>query len=151
MRLFVDMDGVLADFDAHHAAVFGHRPDKIADDVVWERVRAVPNFYFSLPPMPDMQELWDYVGGHDPVILTGVPSAVPEAADDKRAWARRYVGPHVEVRCCLSKEKSLHATPGDVLIDDWEKYRALWIAKGGRWITHRTAADTIEQLRRIGF
>src|SRR5215510_7594879 len=47
MRLFVDMDGVLADFDRHHEAVFGIRACKIADNVDWERVRAVRNFYLG--------------------------------------------------------------------------------------------------------
>jgi hypothetical protein len=29
------------------------------------------------------------------------------------------------------QEKCLHVSPGDILIDDWEKYRDLWAAKGG--------------------
>jgi len=33
--IFVDMDGVLADFDAHHEAVFGTRPNKTSDAVDW--------------------------------------------------------------------------------------------------------------------
>jgi hypothetical protein len=37
--LFVDMDGVLADFDAHHEAVFGVRPSKVTDNVHWAAVR----------------------------------------------------------------------------------------------------------------
>jgi len=60
------------------------------------------------------------------------------------------LGELVEVRCCLSREKSLHARSGDVLIDDWEKYRSLWEAKGGRWITHVSAESSIEALRRLG-
>jgi beta-phosphoglucomutase-like phosphatase (HAD superfamily) len=31
MQLFVDMDGVLADFDRHHETVFGARADTLTD------------------------------------------------------------------------------------------------------------------------
>lgn len=151
-QIFVDMDGVLADFDAHHEAVFGRRPDRQKDDVDWTAVRAVRDFYLNIPPMRDMHELWDFVWGctPKPIVLTGVPRAVAEAADNKRAWVRKNLGPDVEVRCCLSKEKCLHAAPGDVLIDDWEKYRHLWEAAGGHFLVHRTAAETIEALRGRG-
>ncbi len=50
MQIFVDMDGVLADFDAHYEAVLGVRPDKITDNVDWSAVRAVKDFYLNHPP-----------------------------------------------------------------------------------------------------
>jgi 5'(3')-deoxyribonucleotidase len=150
MQLFVDMDGVLADFDGHHETVFGIRSDKALDNVRWDRVHAVNGFYRDLPPMPDMHELWDRIAHHNPIVLTGVPTKVPAAADDKRAWARKHLGDHVEVRCCRSVEKCLHARPGDILIDDWEKYRALWVGAGGVWITHLSAGQTADELTRLG-
>jgi len=66
-----------------------------------------------------------------------------------RAWVRRHLGDTVEVRCCLSKEKYKHCRPGDILIDDWEKYRALWVEAGGIWITHRSAEQTVEALQSL--
>jgi len=150
VQLFVDMDGVLADFDAHHEAVLGVRSDKRLDNVDWERVRDIKDFYLSIPPMPDMKELWQRVERHRPIVLTGVPRLVPEAAGNKRAWAALHLGEHVEVRCCLSNEKCLHASPGDVLIDDWVKYRQLWLDRGGRWITHRGAVETAAELSALG-
>lgn len=150
MQLFVDMDGVLADFDAHHQAVFGFRSDKVLDNVDWKAVRRVAGFYEAIPPMTDMLELWEAVERHAPIVLTGVPASVDEAADNKRAWIRKHLGTHIEVRCCRSKEKCLHAAAGDILIDDWDKYRHLWIAKGGRWITHHSAEETIRELAMLG-
>ena len=52
--------------------------------------------------------------------------------------------------CCLAKEKYNDAAPGDVLIDDWEKYKGLWVSAGGRWITHASATDTAQQLTEMG-
>jgi hypothetical protein len=150
MTLFVDMDGVLADFDAHHEAVFGIRSDKVLDNVDWERVRGVKDFYLDIPPMPDFETLWRRIEAHTPIVLTGVPRSVEEAPENKRAWVRKHIGEHVEVRCCRSREKCQHAAPGDVLIDDWEKYRHLWIERGGVWITHVSAAETAEELALLG-
>jgi hypothetical protein len=150
VQLFVDMDGVLADFDAHHEAVLGVRSDKQLDNVDWDRVRAVKDFYFNIPPMPDMEQLWRRIEAHKPIVLTGVPKDVEEAPGNKRAWVARHIGDHVEVRCCKSRDKCLHAAPGDVLIDDWIKYRNLWVKAGGVWITHRSAAETADELARLG-
>jgi hypothetical protein len=100
--------------------------------------------------MPDFEELWRRIEAHKPIVLTGVPKEVDEAPDNKRAWVRKHIGEHVEVRCCRSREKCLHAARGDVLIDDWEKYRHLWIERGGVWITHISAAGTAGELTRLG-
>jgi hypothetical protein len=150
MQLFVDMDGVLADFDGHHEAVFGVRSDKLLDNIDWGAVSSVKDFYLNIPPMHDLKVLWDFIGPLQPIVLTGVPSEVGAAADNKRGWVRRHLGAHVEVRCCRSREKCLHAQAGDILVDDWEKYRHLWETKGGRWITHTSAENTIHTLMRLG-
>lgn len=150
MQVFVDMDGGLADFDTAHEKVTGIRPDQMIGNVDWPAVRAVPDFFLNLLPMPDMRELWAYIERYRPIVLTGVPSSVEAAAENKQAWARKHLGSHVEVRCCRSQDKRLHASFGDVLIDNSEKYRALWIAAGGRWVPHKSAAETIRALRMLG-
>jgi hypothetical protein len=149
-RIFIDLDGTLADFDLGHERAFGARPDKEKDDVDWERVRETPNFYRDLPPMGDYRVLWNAVKHHRPIILTGVPKDVPEAAGNKLAWVNRVLGP-VDVICCRSKDKASYCSPGDVLVDDWEKHRALWEAAGGHWVTHTSAAESLRQLKELGF
>ncbi|MCP4899884.1 MAG: hypothetical protein GY906_23195 [bacterium] len=145
-QLFLDMDGVLADFDEGYEQAFGVRPDKGIDNVDWELVRRTENFYRDLPAMPDMQRLWDFCRAYDPIVLTGVPWGVPEAADNKRAWVAKNLGENVEIRCVASREKVKHCKPGDVLVDDWEKYKHLWVDAGGVWITHTSAAGSIAEL-----
>ena len=51
-QVFVDLDGVLADFDAHYEKNFGVRPDKAADNVDWSKVASVDRFYATMPLMP---------------------------------------------------------------------------------------------------
>lgn len=150
MQLFVDMDGVLADFDSGYEREFGVRPSKGTDNVDWKRVAQRRDFYRDLPPMPDFLELWEGVAPYQPIILTGVPASVREASDNKRAWVDRHIGSFQRVIGCPSRDKCLHMTsPGDILIDDWDKYRDLWIARGGRWITHTSAIKSLTELREM--
>jgi hypothetical protein len=148
-RLFVDMDGVLADFARHHQAVFGWRPDK-EDDVDWGAVREVEDFYLNIPPMEDLPLLWARIERYQPIVLTGVPDTIAEAPANKRDWVTKYLGPNVQVRCCQASEKWTHAERGDILIDDSEKYRNSWVKAGGIWITHRSAQGTVAILDVMG-
>lgn len=159
-KIFVDMDGVLADFDTGYEQKFGVRPRKDANNidsnVDWDLVRTTPNFYMHLPPMPDMEELWHGVillatqyQCTWPVVLTGIPYSIVQAASNKRKWAAKNLGDHIQMICCLSKEKYKFASPGDILIDDWTKYEQRWIDAGGVFIHHLNAALSLETLRKI--
>jgi hypothetical protein len=151
MHLFVDQDGVLADFDAHYFATFGIKCSKVDDNVDWRAVRLEKNFYAGIPQMPDMWTLWNFIAPFHPTILTGIPDSIAEEATrNKTEWAVRHIGSHVPIICCRSRDKSSYCQPGDVLIDDWDKYRDLWVAKGGTWITHRSAHETITDLKTMG-
>jgi hypothetical protein len=149
-RLFLDMDGVLADFDTGYEARFGMRPDKAKDDVDWKKVEAAQDFYATLPPMADLPILWDYARRFEPTVLTGIPR-IPGVYEQKRVWVQQYLGADVEVIGCRSADKADHCAPGDVLVDDWEKYRHKWVAAGGVWITHVSAVDTIKRLGMMGW
>lgn len=143
MQLFCDMDGVLADFDAGYERQFGVKPD--GENVDWEAVRRTPDFYLNLPPMPDMPVLWGFIRNFRPIILTGIPHSVEEAPANKKAWVKHYLG-EATVICCRSRDKSLYANPGDILIDDRPKYKELWERAGGIWITHTSAQNSIKEL-----
>jgi hypothetical protein len=149
MKLFVDMDGVLADFERGYWEAFGVDVSKQTDNVDWTKVRNHKDFYLNLPPMPDISVLWSCIYQLNPIILTGVPHSVEEACANKTGWVRRCLG-DIEVRCCRSSEKYLHAEAGDILIDDWEKYRHKWEEVGGIWITHTSALETVNQLDLLG-
>jgi hypothetical protein len=38
---------------------------------------------------------------------------------------------------------------GDVIVDDFLKYRHLWEAKGGHWIHHVSAEQSVKELRAL--
>jgi 5' nucleotidase, deoxy (Pyrimidine), cytosolic type C protein (NT5C) len=151
MQLYVDMDGVLADFHGHYQNCFGTIPNRNEyDNVEWDQIRKYADWYLNIPPMPDMKVLWDYVSKRNPVVLTGEPKEIPESRANKSDWGLKHLIPTAPIVVCKSKNKSDYCNPGDVLIDDWNKYRHLWLGKGGIWITHTDAETTIKALRALG-
>lgn len=74
--------------------------------------------------MPDAQRLFDAVKHLEPVILTGCPHG-GWAESQKQEWAAEHF-PGTRVTTCLSIDKRLYMRPGDVLVDDYLKYRQRW-------------------------
>lgn len=144
--LFLDLDGVLADFDGEVKRRWGARADDFDDDDLWARIAAAPGFFAELPPMPDALEIWAAVRELRPTILTGAPWSVPTAEADKVAWCARVLGADVPVIVCKAREKAKHCTPGAVIVDDRPRYRALWEGAGGVWIHHVSAKRSIAEL-----
>ena len=150
-HIFVDLDGVLADFDTLAMELFGCHPrqfeDKHGEAEFWRKITEHGTFYADLPVMPDARELWDACCRYgEPTVLTGVPRG-DWAAPQKRGWVERHFG-HGRVITCASRNKRDHAMPGDILIDDWLKYRALWEEMGGIFIHHVNAKNSIAELAR---
>ncbi len=145
MQIYCDMDGVLADFDAHYLRIFGYVPTR-PGGTDWKAVRAHPDFYATIPPMPDLKALWRRLSPHNPIVLTGIPSIVPEAAGNKRDWITKHLPLCIEIICCRAADKATYCRPGDLLIDDYSRHRQAWLNAGGFWITHTSAESTLEQL-----
>nr|WP_157063951.1 hypothetical protein [Methylobacterium tarhaniae] len=148
MQLYLDCDGVLADFDAGATRVLGcplceyqqrHGPARF-----WAALARAPDFYGQLPLMPDAMALFDAVRPLEPVILTGCPRGT-WAQPQKHRWAAEHF-PGTRLITCLAVEKRRHCRPGDVLIDDTPTHRALWEAAGGIFILHRSARASLRAL-----
>ena len=72
------------------------------------------------------------------------------AESQKIDWAAKHF-PGVEMITCLSRDKYLHMKrPGDVLVDDYLRYRDLWEKAGGIFVHHISAAESIRQLANLG-
>jgi hypothetical protein len=153
-QLFLDCDGVLADFDRAATGLLGMPPRDFearhGQKRFWSRIAAHEDFFGSLPLMPDARDLWDAVAHLRPVILTGLPQG-DWAAPQKMRWAARHF-PGARMITTMARAKRDHMeAPGDVLVDDLLRYRHLWEDAGGVFVHHRTAKDTLGELREIGF
>ena len=149
MQIYVDMDGVLADFDRHYLRIFGYMPVR-PGGTDWKAIRGHEGFYQGIPEMHDLGVLWDRLYPHKPIVLTGIPQQVDEAEANKREWITKHLTPDTEVICCAAKDKATYCKPGDLLIDDYEKHRQRWLDAGGVWITHINAKATCAWLTELG-
>lgn len=151
IKLFLDSDGTLADFDKHAKKIFGMEPREFesinGSKRFWEIIRETENFFYDLEPMQDAFDLVNAVRHLNPVILTGIPRGI-WAIDQKLNWGKKHF-PDLEMICCPSIDKIKHASPGDILIDDWEKHKQKWIDGGGIWITHISAENSINELKKL--
>jgi FMN phosphatase YigB (HAD superfamily) len=152
-QIYLDCDGVLADFDAGAQAIFGmpaHAFEKRrGPGEFWRRLARADDFFGSLPLMPDAMELYEAVREKNPIILTGMPHG-KWAEPQKRRWAARHF-PDVPVITTMAALKHEHRHPGDVLVDDRDKHRHLWEHEGGIFIHHKSARQSIKELKARGF
>jgi hypothetical protein len=103
-----------------------------------------------MPLVEDACELWDFCKAFRPTILTGLPRG-SWAGPQKRRWVAKQLGGHVPVITCMARDKCVYASPGAVLVDDTVKYAELWRERGGVFVEHRSASESIAALRQLGF
>lgn len=147
-QLFLDCDGVLADFDRGATAVLGMPPGAFEKrhglGRFWAKLAGAPDFYFSLPLLDGATELFEAVRRLDPIILTGLPQG-NWAAGQKVRWAAKHF-PGTRIITTLARDKRKHAKEGDVLVDDQLRHAHLWEEMGGIFIHHRGVAETLHRL-----
>ncbi len=116
-RIYVDMDGVLADFDAGK--------NKLSQEVIDEvggAIARIENYFRDLPLIPHAKEAVKFLlQNFDVYVLSTPPWSNPSAWMDKRLWLEEHF-PELKKRLILSHNKSL--LMGDYLIDDREVHGA---------------------------
>ena len=163
-KVFFDMDGVLADFDNGVRELCGMEPSSQGndwkpgdDDLMWEKIRGVEQFYDKLQLMPGAKEMFDRVYekyGENCQILTGIPKpkrGILTAGDDKTIWSHRLLSKDLVVNIVFREQKPDYCKGKDcILIDDLEGNIADWEKTGGTGIVHKSAEETIRKLMEMG-
>ncbi len=135
-RIYLDLDGVMADFDKSFTDTFGvdHR-NGMPKKEMWQYVHSKDSFFHDLPAIPGAMKAWDdWLYEYEPIILTACPSSAYEhVARQKREWVRRHLGKNVLVLPVNGSESKplFMSNQGDILIDDWGKNIAAWEEAGG--------------------
>lgn len=135
-RVFLDIDGVLADFHTSALELWphvGYNPAGewaiatvlgITEDEFWSAIDNSPEFWPGLQPYEHCQRLIDGITEiAGPPHLLSKPSKHHSAWSGKAIWAERHFP---KLRMTLTRDKSLLANSGRVLIDDSDKNVREW-------------------------
>lgn len=152
IALYLDMDGVLADFskeyltyDPKNSSKKDHK--RFKDAVLTHRI------FEKLDFMPDAHELLDYVAKLRDInveILTSMGTfeefQANEAKKQKLTWLAAKNIPYKANFVYSKQQKSQYATTNSILIDDSVGCVSPFVAAGGHGILHVNASDSISML-----
>lgn len=159
--IYIDLDGVIADFDGYCISLIGKKLSDFNDsNSGWEALGFDKYTMFKhLKPIHDSKALINGVFKfslkykYNVAVLTAIPKngRIPYAKSHKKEWVYNNfpelshdfnIGPYAE-------DKQKHCVVGDILIDDSKLNIPQWKSAGGIGILHTSAVDSLNQLKDI--
>ena len=157
--LYLDMDGVVADFDEYASRILGPMPPHqgIYPEEQWQQIASNPRLYRELKKT-NYADILVELATHlckakewELMFLTAVPKAndLKWAFYDKMIWAQ-LLFPGIPVMFGpYSKDKWRHCHSGDILIDDRVSNIEEWRSAGGIAIHHTNIDATLHELSKL--
>lgn len=155
-KIYVDLDGVLADFQ-HSFPRYDNDIKKLAA----ASPREIYDFYANLPMLADGEKLIAYlqVRGMPFTVLTaplrphdGDRRGTIASEKAKIEWVKQHLGPGMAKTAIVDPNKyrwaTNHGTP-NILIDDMSYNTGPWKQRGGIPILHQDYASTVAELDKI--
>ena len=132
--IYLDMDGVLADFVTpslkaagiplthDEVTIWNYFEPYMTAEEFWSKIDAVPNFWLDIEVYPWAHDLFDVCRRIAPVVFCSSPCADPKCAAQKIQWLRNhgFMGAD-ENNYIFTNDKSQLSQKGRVLIDDSNK------------------------------
>ena len=149
LRIYIDMDGVLANFQKAADKLAENLPEEVSERVKMDEVLNFSHF----EPMPgaieSVRELIEL--GHDVFIASTAPWNNPKAWGQKRDWIEEHL-PELSRKVFLTHRKDLLI--GDILIDDSNyrgqpDFKGTWIHFGQYGYDWPKTVETIKMLTPI--
>jgi hypothetical protein len=161
--IYLDMDGVLTDFERRFEQFAGVTPNEFisqksiefgegkADEQFWDLIdnQIGVRFWAGMPWMPEGEELYKYVKKYKPQILTS-PSKDDSSRIGKGVWVKRNM-PGVPLKFGYKAEgKAKFAGPNKILIDDRAENIQAWKSAGGIGILFKSTEQVKNELSKLG-
>jgi 5'(3')-deoxyribonucleotidase len=153
-RVYLDMDGVLADFFGEWARLDGvdHYKDIDNPEAKLQLVREHPTFWVDLPPLPNAKNLIRTVVSlfGEYYICSSPLANDPRSEPGKLEWIRKHLSFMPPTDVVLTHNKAQFATHNGVpaiLVDDYGKNVRAWDAAGG--IAIKYDDSSFGQVRKI--
>lgn len=159
--IYCDMDGVLTDFEAQFDHYYGTSAREYAQSKGPELMKKAVDdvgldFWAKMPLFSGALELWSYISKYQPIILSS-PSTFKYAKRGKDIWIKNNLSPapsDILYRQTGHKEEAIQGLPESeikrsILIDDYYRNLAPWKELGAIGITHKSAQQTINILKKF--
>ena len=151
--IFLDMDGVLVDFDKQFKELTGMMPREFEAqngiEKFWETIDgAGVGFWRGMKWMPGGEELYNRASQFKHYLLSS-PSRSEVSKIGKRLW-RKDKTPNTKLYLARSYNKRKFAAPNHILIDDRESNIQQWRDAGGIGILYKSAEQVNAELDKLG-
>ena len=152
-KIFLDMDGVLVDFDQQFKELTGMMPrefeSKYSSDEFWRKIDgAGVGFWRGMKWMPGGEALYNRAAQYDHALLSS-PSRSEVSKIGKRLW-RRDKTPNTKLILARSYNKRKYAAPNHILIDDRADNIQQWRDAGGIGILYKSPEQVNAELDKLG-
>ena len=146
---YLDLDGVLADFDGRFFKLTGKWPHQVEKNRMWKTINSDKEFFGSIELMEHALILWDYSKQFNPIFLSGLPS-MRGGKEQKERWVAEKFGTEWPVIVLPKKEKQHHSGTNKILIDDTIVNITQWVDKGGHGIHFKgDVKETIAEIEAL--
>lgn len=153
-KIYVDMDGVLSDWEEQFKRYSGGIPVDTYDSLYGKQKRYElvnknsPPYYANMPWMKDGKLLYNFVKEFPHVeILSHAPDK--GAYIGKMQWLKSNKIPLKANLVSDREDKAKYANAESILIDDRDDVVNEFIQAGGKAILHKNSTDTINQLKHM--
>lgn len=155
-NLYVDMDGVLADFHKKAEKLIGNPLNKETKKEFWKKLKSLSkeefmDFWENLDWMPNGKKLWTSVAKYDPIILSSPGfSLASDIEKAKMKWIDKNLHPKPN-KIIFEVDKTKYANPNSILIDDLSKNIDPWKSKGGVGFLYIPSSldDVLKELKEL--